>query len=99
MIAHRGPRHSRCFAPAGGSCLHHGSPVGISHPMEEGAYVGNSDSPAFQFYPADYLTDTEWMTSEEEGVYMRLLCHCWRGSAPGCKQGQLPERHRPTSVG
>lgn len=42
-------------------------------------------SPAFQFYPADYLADeaVQMMTLEEEGVYIRLLSYCWReGSIP-----------------
>lgn len=42
-------------------------------------------SPAFQFYPADYLADeqTQVMTLEEEGAYLRALCYCWReGSIP-----------------
>lgn len=42
-------------------------------------------SPAFQFYPADYLADERvvLMTLEEEGVYVRLLCYCWiHGSIP-----------------
>lgn len=34
-------------------------------------------SPAFQFYAADFLTDTAEMTDQEVGVYMRLLCHQW----------------------
>lgn len=42
-------------------------------------------SPAFQFYPADYLSDenVELMTLAEQGCYIRLLCYCWReGSIP-----------------
>lgn len=37
-------------------------------------------SPAFQFYPADWLSDAEVsvMTLEEEGAYIRALCFCWR---------------------
>lgn len=36
-------------------------------------------SPAFQFYPADHLSDANivCMTNEEYGAFMRLLCHCW----------------------
>jgi uncharacterized protein YdaU (DUF1376 family) len=39
-------------------------------------------SPAFQFYPADYLADAnvQMMTLEEEGAYIRLLSYCWRES-------------------
>ena len=42
-------------------------------------------SPAFQFYPQDYLSSSRVaeMTLEEEGVYIRLLCYCWStGSIP-----------------
>jgi uncharacterized protein YdaU (DUF1376 family) len=42
-------------------------------------------SPAFQFYPADYLADAkvQFLTSAQEGIYIRLLCYCWReGSVP-----------------
>ena len=42
-------------------------------------------SPAFQFYPQDYISDinTTAMTAEQEGHYLRLLCFCWiEGSVP-----------------
>ena len=41
--------------------------------------------PAFQFYPADFLTDEHviTMTNAALGAYMRLLCVCWlEGSIP-----------------
>lgn len=36
-------------------------------------------SPAFQFYPKDFLTDgnVAGMTLEERGAYITLLCLCW----------------------
>ena len=36
-------------------------------------------SPAFSFYPADWLSSPKVtaMTSEEEGAYIRLLCYAW----------------------
>lgn len=36
-------------------------------------------SPAFQFYPSDWLSSMRvtLMTIEEEGIYIRLLCYCW----------------------
>ena len=36
-------------------------------------------SPAFQFYPKDYLTDAKVvaMTPEIRGLYVQLLCHDW----------------------
>ncbi len=42
-------------------------------------------SPAFQFYPKDFLTSIGQasMSCAEAGAYMRLLCHCWlEGSIP-----------------
>ena len=42
-------------------------------------------SPAFQFYPADYLSDSNTIafTAEQDGHYLRLLCLCWlEGSIP-----------------
>ena len=43
------------------------------------------ESPAFQFYPAEYLSDENvaMMSLEEEGAYLRLMCYCWR-------QGTIP---------
>ena len=36
-------------------------------------------SPAFQFYPKDFLSDEKQirMSSSAVGIYVRLLCHCW----------------------
>lgn len=42
-------------------------------------------SPAFQFYPKDFLTDVKQiaMSLPEAGAYWRLCCHCWlAGSLP-----------------
>lgn len=42
-------------------------------------------SPAFQFYPKDFLSDENvvLMTNQELGCYMKLLCYCWKeGSIP-----------------
>lgn len=40
-------------------------------------------SPAFQFYPADFLVGTADMSAEEVGGYMRLLCYQWtKGGLP-----------------
>lgn len=38
-----------------------------------------SKSPAFQFYPADYLSSqkVETMSLEHQGAYVRLLCYDW----------------------
>ena len=30
--------------------------------------------PAFLFYPSDFLTGTMFMTNEQIGIYIRLLC-------------------------
>jgi len=45
----------------------------------------NNKSPAFQFYPGDFLSDENVisMTFEERGIYITLLCSCWiQGSIP-----------------
>lgn len=45
----------------------------------------NSKSPAFQFYPADFLSDVNVvaMSLQERGAYITLLCFCWiQGSLP-----------------
>jgi uncharacterized protein YdaU (DUF1376 family) len=45
----------------------------------------SNKSPAFQFYPQDYLSSARVaeMSLEEEGAYIRLLCYCWTtGSIP-----------------
>lgn len=44
-------------------------------------------SPAFQFYPADFIAGTVHLTNEELGAYMRLLCFQWEhGSVPNSAQ-------------
>lgn len=45
----------------------------------------SNDSPAFQFYPKDYLADEnqKLMTNQERGCYTTLMCHSWlEGSIP-----------------
>jgi uncharacterized protein YdaU (DUF1376 family) len=47
--------------------------------------VSKEASPAFQWYPKEYLSDinTQVMTIEEEGCYRRLIDFCWiEGSLP-----------------
>jgi uncharacterized protein YdaU (DUF1376 family) len=42
-------------------------------------------TPAFQFYPADFLSDENvvLMSNRELGCYIKLMCYCWReGSIP-----------------
>ena len=44
-----------------------------------------SQSPAFQFYPADFLSDENvaLMSLAGRGAYITLICYCWReGSIP-----------------
>lgn len=46
-------------------------------------------SPAFQFYPTDYIGSqrVRLMSLEEEGAYINLLCSCWQhGSIPSDPQ-------------
>jgi len=58
----------------------------------------NPKSPAFQFYPGDFLADpkVQAMTAEEVGVYVILLCQGWiDGSIPN-DHVQLARRARLT---
>lgn len=38
-------------------------------------------SPAFQFYASDWLTNPDRLrlSLEEQGAYILLYCHCWQG--------------------
>ena len=45
----------------------------------------SNKSPAFQFYPADFLSDSKviLMSNEAVGCYIKLICHGWlEGSIP-----------------
>ena len=51
----------------------------------EVGFMSKNKSPAFQFYPGDYLFDanTVVFTAEQDGHYLRLLCFCGiEGSIP-----------------
>jgi uncharacterized protein YdaU (DUF1376 family) len=40
-------------------------------------------SPAFQFYPSDFISGTIDLSAEEVGAYMRFICYQWeKGSIP-----------------
>lgn len=46
-----------------------------------------TSSPAFQFYPGDFISDTMDMSAEEIGVYWLLICSCWKKkSLPFCEK-------------
>lgn len=56
-------------------------------------------APAFQFYPKDYTNDehVQLMTLEQEGAYLRLLCHSWlNGSIPADRPAQARICRVPT---
>lgn len=47
-------------------------------------------SPAFQFYPDDFIAGTTEMSPAEVGAYIRLLCYQWgRGSIPLADEARL----------
>ena len=48
-------------------------------------------SPAFQFYPKDFLTDSHVvaMTLAERGAYITLLCLCWLDRSLPVEMGAL----------
>ncbi len=57
-------------------------------------------SPAFQFYPSDYLSDenVDSMTLEQQGAYWRLCCHAWKIESP-LPPGSNDLNGRSTTVG
>lgn len=44
-------------------------------------------SPAFQFYPADFLVGCAELSAEQVGAYIRLLCYQW-------SKGALPDNNK-----
>jgi len=46
-------------------------------------------SPAFSFYPKDFMADTILLNTEQVGAYWLLCCAAWVG-LPGFEQGYLP---------
>ena len=42
--------------------------------------ITDEQSPAFQFYASDWISDPNRMklSLEEQGAYILLYCHCWR---------------------
>ncbi|MEK7952804.1 DUF1376 domain-containing protein [Luteolibacter soli] len=41
----------------------------------------NTQAPAFQFYPQDFLVGTAIFTAEQAGAYIRFLCYQWEHGA------------------
>ena len=43
--------------------------------------IKQEPSPAFQFYAGDWISDPNRlkMSLDEQGAYVLLYCHCWRG--------------------
>jgi uncharacterized protein YdaU (DUF1376 family) len=65
--------------------------------------MSKEKAPAYQRYPADYLSDikVQAMTLEEEGMYNRLLEYCWREiELPGDPEilASLCKGKRPTPL-
>ena len=46
------------------------------------------NTPAFQFYPSDFLGGTDFMSATAVGIYIRLMCRIWiaGGSVPYCTE-------------
>ena len=55
-------------------------------------------SPAFQFYPQDFLSDdkVDLMSSAARGCYIMLICHCWLKQTLPNDPGQLARLARYT---
>lgn len=59
--------------------------TGLASHQHRGCDTAHEQSPAFQFYPKDFLADgnVAGMSMAERGAYITLLCVCWReGSLP-----------------
>lgn len=52
-----------------------------------------NQSPAFQFYPKDFLMDDKVavMNLEQIGAYMKLLCYCWNNNGLPGDEEELKE--------
>lgn len=53
--------------------------------------MAKEKSPAFQFYPKEFLTDgnVASMSLQECGAYIKLLCLCWQDESIPSDQGRL----------
>jgi uncharacterized protein YdaU (DUF1376 family) len=51
-------------------------------------------APAFQFYPKDFLSDSNvvGMSMQERGVYITLLCICWQDGSISADPAQLARK-------
>lgn len=58
---------------------------------DDNAQATPSKSPAFQFYPKDFLTDenVRVMSLQERGAYITLICLCWLEGTLPRDQGRL----------
>jgi len=43
------------------------------------------NTPAFQFYPQDFLVGTMTLSAEAVGVYIKTLCHLWTTGGDDCE--------------
>jgi uncharacterized protein YdaU (DUF1376 family) len=52
--------------------------------------------PAFQFYPKDFLSDSNvaLMSNTEVGIYILLMCHCWQDGALPLETASLAKMAR-----
>lgn len=53
-----------------------------------------ADLPFFQFYPADYLRDTEVLSLSAQGGWTRMLCNMWHPSRRGVLRLRLQAMSR-----
>ena len=83
-------RHNS-FPARGGALIQTARLAGESFLREQAPlFKGNvNKAPAFQFFPRDWIGSqrVQLLSLEEEGAYIRLLCHCWlHGSIPADEQ-------------
>ncbi len=80
-----------------------GAAGGTQGPGEGRGHTLEMKTPAFQFYPADYLADmrVRMLSFAARGLYVDLLCYCWREGwipADSSAIAQLSGCHDPAIV-
>jgi uncharacterized protein YdaU (DUF1376 family) len=55
--------------------------------------MAKEKSPAFQFYPKEFLMDgnVAGMSLQERGAYITFLCYCWQEGSLPMDQGRLAQ--------
>jgi uncharacterized protein YdaU (DUF1376 family) len=54
-------------------------------------------APAFQLYVRDWIVSTAYLTDEQSGAYMRLLCHAWEANGLPVDEEEIQQLGRWTN--